>query len=315
MNQNDPSRHGTGDNRHHDDERAHGERAYHPHETHRAVPVYGDGDAPTAMRGWAPTATDEYAREGAAHDPFRSGTYPPRHPVWPRLEPPARPSGGYRDGPPGSPSSTPGASYGGRGEAALGDGKHSERFGQTYPNAYGRYDDPGRHERDLHLRGLVAQTGPRDSDGPGHAPSYRGIGPRGYVRSDERLRERVCERLTEADLDASDIDVQAHDGVITFEGSVRDRGSRHRAEDIADDCGAKDIRNYLRVGRRHMVGGSAGLIGHSHAIAPPANAGQAAATPSPASNGGNPGDIDGPGMNGTAGRAGTCGSEAVNRKH
>ena len=38
---------------------------------------------------------------------------------------------------------------------------------------------------------------------------HRGRGPRGYTRSDERIREDVNDRLTDDGwLDASDIDVQ-----------------------------------------------------------------------------------------------------------
>jgi hypothetical protein len=79
--------------------------------------------------------------------------------------------------------------------------------------------------------------------------SFRGTRPRGYERSDERLRELACERLTEADLDASDIGVKVEQGVVTLEGSVPVRWMKHAAEDLIDDLGgARDIRNQLRVG-------------------------------------------------------------------
>lgn len=77
---------------------------------------------------------------------------------------------------------------------------------------------------------------------------FRGTSPRGYQRSDERLREMACERLTEADLDASDIEVKVSQGVVTLEGSVRARWMKRQAEDIIDDIGGvKDIQNQLRV--------------------------------------------------------------------
>lgn len=77
---------------------------------------------------------------------------------------------------------------------------------------------------------------------------FRGTSPRGYQRSDERLRELACERLTEADLDASDIEVKVSHGVVTLEGSVRARWMKHQAEDLVDDIGGvKDIQNQLRV--------------------------------------------------------------------
>ena len=76
----------------------------------------------------------------------------------------------------------------------------------------------------------------------------RGTQPRGYERSDERLRELACERLTDADLDASDIEVKVSQGTVTLEGSVRARWMKHAAEDLVDDLGGvKDIQNHLRV--------------------------------------------------------------------
>jgi len=79
---------------------------------------------------------------------------------------------------------------------------------------------------------------------------FRGTQPRGYERSDERLRELACERLTDADLDASDIEVKVVQGTVTLEGSVRARWMKHAAEDIIDDLGGvKDIHNQLRVRR------------------------------------------------------------------
>lgn len=74
-------------------------------------------------------------------------------------------------------------------------------------------------------------------------------GPKDYTRSDERIREAVCERLAEEPgVDVSDVTVQVQDGRITLDGSVPDRRMRHRIEDIADECwGVKDVENHVRV--------------------------------------------------------------------
>ena len=80
---------------------------------------------------------------------------------------------------------------------------------------------------------------------------FRGHGPKGYRRSDERITEDLNERLTEdALLDASHITVEVKDGVATLQGNVDNRWMKHRAEDIADACsGVSDVRNEIRVGR------------------------------------------------------------------
>jgi len=81
------------------------------------------------------------------------------------------------------------------------------------------------------------------------ARGYRGVGPSNYSRSDERIREDLNERLTEADdLDASGITVEVSNGVATLGGVVAERWMKHRAEDIADSCtGVRDVRNQVRV--------------------------------------------------------------------
>ena len=87
---------------------------------------------------------------------------------------------------------------------------------------------------------------------------FRGTQPRGYERSDDRLRELACERLTDADLDASDIEVKVNQATVTLEGSVPARWMKHAAEDLVDDLGGvRDIQNRLRVGRGEVPGAQA----------------------------------------------------------
>lgn len=78
---------------------------------------------------------------------------------------------------------------------------------------------------------------------------YYGIGPKGYRRSDERIREDVSDRLmTHPDVDASDIEVAVADGVVTLSGTVEDRHQKRISEFIADDVvGVDDVRNQLEV--------------------------------------------------------------------
>jgi len=76
-------------------------------------------------------------------------------------------------------------------------------------------------------------------------------GPRGYKRSDERLREEVCERLgRDWDVDASDVEVNVANGEVTLSGSVDDRRQKFRAEHLADGVwGVNEVHNQLRVKR------------------------------------------------------------------
>ena len=80
---------------------------------------------------------------------------------------------------------------------------------------------------------------------------YAGRGPKGYVRSDERIREDVCEYLSaDDDVDASDIEVRVQDGEVTLEGTVQTRSMKHHAENLVDEvAGVKDVHNRLRVSK------------------------------------------------------------------
>lgn len=82
--------------------------------------------------------------------------------------------------------------------------------------------------------------------------TMRGRGPRNYQRSDERLRELVCEQLTEHhDIDASEVEVKVENGVVRLDGEVADRRMKRLAEDeVASVFGVQDVENRLRVTRR-----------------------------------------------------------------
>jgi osmotically-inducible protein OsmY len=78
---------------------------------------------------------------------------------------------------------------------------------------------------------------------------YRGVGPKGYRRPDERIREDINDCLTEYDwLDATDIEVSVLDGYVTLSGRVRDRYSKRIAEELTDRIsGVREVEN--RPGR------------------------------------------------------------------
>lgn len=99
-------------------------------------------------------------------------------------------------------------------------------------------------------------------DAPGywtHGTSYAGRGPKGYARGDERIREDICDRLTDDHrVDASDIDVQVSKGEVTLAGSVRSRDEKRSAEDVVDRVsGVREVNNHLKVRRSDEVIGTA----------------------------------------------------------
>lgn len=83
------------------------------------------------------------------------------------------------------------------------------------------------------------------------AGAFQGRGPKGYQRSDERIREDVCDRLADSpDVDASEIEVNVSAGEVTLTGSVQDRESKRRSEDLVESIsGVREVHNQLRVSR------------------------------------------------------------------
>lgn len=81
---------------------------------------------------------------------------------------------------------------------------------------------------------------------------YRGHGPSGYSRSDERIMEDACDALTEDwGVDARQISVSVSNGEVTLDGKVPSRQQKRRAEDCVDDLsGVRNVQNNLRVEER-----------------------------------------------------------------
>ena len=75
--------------------------------------------------------------------------------------------------------------------------------------------------------------------------------PKGYQRSDERIREDVSERLAEQRwVDPSDIEVSVAQGEVTLAGTVRSRDEKFHAEEVAAAVrGVADVQNRLRIRR------------------------------------------------------------------
>ena len=88
----------------------------------------------------------------------------------------------------------------------------------------------------------------RQESGP-----HRGKGPKGYRRSDERIREDVCDRLSDHPMiDASEIDIRVEGTEVILSGTVDSKEDKRRAEDIAESIsGVTNVQNQLKVNPRN----------------------------------------------------------------
>jgi osmotically-inducible protein OsmY len=78
---------------------------------------------------------------------------------------------------------------------------------------------------------------------------HRGKGPKGYKRSDERIKEDISDRLGDDPyIDATEIEIVVANGDVTLIGSVNDRIDKRRAEDLAERVtGVQNVENRIRV--------------------------------------------------------------------
>lgn len=171
-------------------------------------------------------------------------------------------SGGYGGGGYGS------GAYGGYGRGAprgyrgedidRGGPRYGEQYDQRgyQSQGYQGYESQGYQGSPEFQRGQYRESqyggyGSRGQERYGEESRGRftGRGPKGYRRSDERIREDVNERLTmHPDVDASDVEVRVNEGTVTLTGVVEDRRQKRLAEDIVEDIfGVDDVRNELKV--------------------------------------------------------------------
>lgn len=126
------------------------------------------------------------------------------------------------------------------------EGRYGGDFGPAYADDAGErwrdgYGGPGGQTRQVGY-GQFGATPRREG-------SFSGRGPRGYRRGDDRIREDVCDRLSEhPSIDAGEVDVSIRDGEITLQGTVPDRWMKRMAEDVAESVqGVRQVHNHLRV--------------------------------------------------------------------
>lgn len=78
---------------------------------------------------------------------------------------------------------------------------------------------------------------------------HSGKGPKGYTRTDEKLKDDINERLYhDSHIDASDIDVTVLNGEATLTGTVENKMAKRRIEDVVESIpGIRDVENRLKV--------------------------------------------------------------------
>lgn len=154
-----------------------------------------------------------------------------------------------------------GSSYGGGqdyGSAAQG-GPTRYRGAHSYEADYTEGRDHDRERRGGGGRSMWDKvtswfSGDEDRDRMDMRESHRGRGPKGYRRSDERIREDVSDRLTDDHwLDATSIEVRVENCDVVLSGTVKSRDDKRRAEQLAEQVsGVENVQNNLRVEKQNQ---------------------------------------------------------------
>lgn len=123
--------------------------------------------------------------------------------------------------------------------------EYGEPEGEDLPVRDRTYESFGQQGFAMPTYGPDASYGRGEVDFPVGEP----LAP--VSRTDDRLRDEICERLTDdGHVDASDVEVVVHEGEVVLSGTVTDREQRWRAEDVAAHVrGVIDVMNRIRVRR------------------------------------------------------------------
>jgi hypothetical protein len=137
-----------------------------------------------------------------------------------------------------------------------GDWTEDQRYGRRYSREAaqrrGWEVDDDRDDEHGALYHLGRRIGEAVGDWFGTTERHqRPAGPRGYHRSDERIRDQICERLSYArHLDVSDVSVDVKDGVVSLSGTVNNRSQKYYIEELVDATyGVSEVNNEIRVRR------------------------------------------------------------------
>lgn len=126
--------------------------------------------------------------------------------------------------------------------------------------------DDDRDEDHGALYNIGHRIGQAMSEWFGTGSMEKRAGPRGYTRTDERIRDEICERLTfTSGVDVREVSVDVDKGKVTLGGTVHTRGQKYDIEDLADNTfGVTEVENNIRVQRQDVdsaVTGAGGFNG------------------------------------------------------
>lgn len=142
------------------------------------------------------------------------------------------------------------------------DYEQDREFGSNRYERGSRFDDHHRgsfgdrdYNRDYNLGTGTSMRMNRYESTQRADRGFFGKGPKGWKRSDEKIKEEVCESLFDSrTVDASEIEVDVKDGHVTLSGSVDSREAKREAESLIDSVrGVEDVTNNIKISKNQNV--------------------------------------------------------------
>lgn len=142
------------------------------------------------------------------------------------------------------------------------DYEQDREFGSNRFDRNSRMDDHHRgafgdrdYNRDYNLGTGTSMRMNRYESSQGQDRGFFGKGPKGWKRSDDKIKEEVCESLYDSRMiDASEIEVTVKDGHVTLSGTVDSRDAKREAESLIDSVrGVEDVTNNIKLSRSQNV--------------------------------------------------------------
>jgi len=149
--------------------------------------------------------------------------------------------------------SNQGSFYGGQRSGQLGGFGQNSGYGssQNYGQEHGRNFGQGYNSSNYdsqYGQGNYNQGQSRYGSGSSYE-SHSGKGPKGYKRSDERIKEEFSDLLTSHhEIDPSEVEIKVSGSEVTLTGTVESKHEKRLIEDLASQIsGVGDVNNQLRV--------------------------------------------------------------------
>lgn len=138
-------------------------------------------------------------------------------------------------------------SYGGQGLGGGPGGYYGQGYGQRQGGTIGGPSSGGMGWRgEPSWQGGQHLGGQQGQQGMQHRFER---GPKGYKRSDDRIKEEVSDRIYQLQhVDSSDVEVEVKEGMVTLTGTIPNRIMKWQLENLVESIGGvTDVNNQLRI--------------------------------------------------------------------